>query len=40
VALASVVVLDRAERIYMLYASGGLPAVRAQLAKLRAQKII
>ena len=29
-----------AERLYMLYASGGLDAVRSQLAKLRAQKII
>jgi hypothetical protein len=29
-----------AERLYMLYTSGGLDAVRVQLAKLRAQKII
>ena len=29
-----------AERLYMLYTNGGLPAVRSQLAKLRAQKII
>ena len=29
-----------AERLYMLYSSGGLEAVRGQLAKLRAQKII
>jgi hypothetical protein len=29
-----------AERLYMLYTSGGLEAVRGQLAKLRAQKII
>ena len=29
-----------AERLYMLYTSGGLEAVRRQLAKLRAQKII
>ena len=29
-----------AERIYMLYSSGGVEAVRSQLAKLRAQKII
>ena len=29
-----------AERLYMLYSNGGLEAVRAQLAKLRAQKII
>ena len=29
-----------AERLYLLYTSGGLEAVRGQLAKLRAQKII
>ncbi len=29
-----------AERLYILYSSGGLEAVRGQLAKLRAQKII
>jgi len=29
-----------AERLYMLYTSGGLAAVRSQLARLRAQKII
>jgi hypothetical protein len=29
-----------AERLYLLYSSGGLEAVRGQLAKLRAQKII
>jgi len=29
-----------AERLYMLFTSGGLEAVRSQLAKLRAQKII
>jgi hypothetical protein len=29
-----------AERLYILYTSGGLPAIRAELAKLRARKII